>query len=402
MNLENSFKNASLTLCLERISNSGWFWIVKRLSGNDTGATGGHQSGLYLPKSFFQAVFPEICTTDEHNPSSFMEECYFPSHDYCARHLRAIYYNTKYFPELGKKKKYDEFRLTRWGGSQAPVQDVENTGAVCLLAVNRSQDSIRGICWLATTVEEEALIESWLGEEVEPGRFYSSQPAEKEVVDDIVQYIPENWFHVFPSGRDVFELVSRLKPRATWNKSLDELLLERREIEFRLFGIVEEHHVLPKAKAGFNSVEEFIKYALSVANRRKSRTGTSLELNLESIFATQARTEGKKKPDFLFPSREAYRNPEYPVHRLHMLGAKTCCKDRWRQILNEANRIKPKHLFTLQEGVSEGQIREMYDSDVCLVVPRPRITSFPRPYRERILDLEGFVNFIRHEQITVA
>jgi hypothetical protein len=53
-----------------------------------------------------------------------------------------------------------------------------------------------------------------------------------------------------------------------------------------------------------------------------------------------------------------------------MLAAKTTCKDRWRQILNEADRIPAKHLLTLQEGVSEGQFREMNDAGVRLVVPR--------------------------------
>ena len=47
-----------------------------------------------------------------------------------------------------------------------------------------------------------------------------------------------------------------------------------------------------------------------------------------------------------------------------MLAAKTTCKDRWRQIINEADRIKLKHLITLQEGVSEAQFREMQEAGV--------------------------------------
>jgi hypothetical protein len=31
-----------------------------------------------------------------------------------------------------------------------------------------------------------------------------------------------------------------------------------------------------------------------------------------------------------------------------MLGAKTTCKDRWRQVLTEAIKIPHKHLFTLE------------------------------------------------------
>jgi hypothetical protein len=49
-----------------------------------------------------------------------------------------------------------------------------------------------------------------------------------------------------------------------------------------------------------------------------------------------------------------------------MLAAKTTVKDRWRQVLNEANRIETKHLLTLQEGVPEGQFTEMQDAKVNL------------------------------------
>ena len=53
-----------------------------------------------------------------------------------------------------------------------------------------------------------------------------------------------------------------------------------------------------------------------------------------------------------------------------MLAAKTTCKDRWRQILNEAARIDVKHLLTVQEGVSSPQFREMKEEGVRLVVPK--------------------------------
>lgn len=37
-----------------------------------------------------------------------------------------------------------------------------------------------------------------------------------------------------------------------------------------------------------------------------------------------------------------------------MLGAKTTIKERWRQVLEEANRIERKHLITLEPAVSVG------------------------------------------------
>jgi len=81
-----------------------------------------------------------------------------------------------------------------------------------------------------------------------------------------------------------------------------------------------------------------------------------------------------------------------------MLAAKTCCKDRWRQIVNEANRIQTKHLFTLQEGISANQIAEMTSENVALVVPKPNITSFPTNCRSDILYLESFIDLIKESQ----
>ncbi len=407
MKLEQEFANVSLTQFLEQIDSQEFYWIIKRLSGNDTGLTGGHQVGMYLPRKFFREVFPEICTTHKHNPYSLIKECYFPNHDYRAENVRAIYYNSKYFPELGLKKKYDEFRLTAWGGKQSPIQQHESTGSTCLLAARKtSSGSIESVCWVASSLEEEILIEGWLGDEVEPGRFYN-----KKTYDTIPSYeefeyeLPENWFLKFPPGKEIFSKVMELVPRESWMKSIDELLLHRREIEFKIFKEIENREVLPHIEKGFSSVDDFIKYSHSISNRRKSRTGTSLELNLENIFRdeklvfdTQATTENKKKPDFLFPSQAAYHDKQFPESKIHMLAAKTCCKDRWRQMITEAERISTKHLFTLQEGVSENQLNEMYDSNVILVVPKTKIKSFPKSYRDKILNLEGFVKFIIESQ----
>jgi len=218
-----------------------------------------------------------------------------------------------------------------------------------------------------------------------------------------------DWRTTFPTGREIFQHTVSFLPRAPWSHSMDELLLKRRELEFKIFEKIEQLEVLPNISGGFTSVEEFIKYAHSVSNRRKSRTGTSLELNLEAIFRderiafeTQAITENRKKTDFLFPSGRAYHDHTFPEIKLHMLASKTCCKDRWRQVLNEANRIVPKHLFTLQQGVSGNQLQEMEDNNVKLVVPAPYRTSFPKEWRGSLMTLEGFISHVRSQQAAMA
>jgi EcoRII C terminal len=78
-----------------------------------------------------------------------------------------------------------------------------------------------------------------------------------------------------------------------------------------------------------------------------------------------------------------------------MLAVKTTCKDRWRQVINEADRIQQKHLFTLQEGVSEGQFREMTGAGISLVVPEQLKSSYPASIQQHLQTLESFIGDIR-------
>ena len=101
--------------------------------------------------------------------------------------------------------------------------------------------------------------------------------------------------------------------------------------------------------------------------------GLSLEHHLEAIFRAYeiafvrgVVTENNQRPDFLFPNDEAYRNaPETGHACLTMLGAKSTCKDRWRQVLDEAAKIPRKHLLTLEPGISEPRTIQMERIQAC-------------------------------------
>ena len=116
------------------------------------------------------------------------------------------------------------------------------------------------------------------------------------------------------------------------------------------------------------------------------------------IFEEQAITENNNKPDFLFPNAECYHNFQFPAEELTMLGAKTTCKDRWRQVINEADRIEIKHLFTLQPGISKNQLKEMADNGVRLVVPQKNISTFPAEYQPSLSNLSGFIAMVKQKQ----
>ena len=400
--MHEAYKNITLTQFLERLTQPQSVWMIKRLSGNDTGITGGHQSGLYIPRVFMASLFPEVVTTRDYNPTKTVE-CYIPSHDCLKKNVQVKYYNSKFFPERGLQKAYNEFRMTRW--TNTPLQQDESTGSICVLAGVKTNGVLDFLCWVSRTAQEEDLIEDWIGREIEPGCIYTSRTLTDSKPSATSKKVPLAWLSAFPSGHEIVDFVERQFPQETWGRTIDELLIKRRTVEFEVFSELERHEVLPHIKKGFTSVDDFIKYAMRIVNRRKSRSGTSLELQLERIFRyeklqfeTQAVTEQNKKPDFLFPSAQAYHNPVFPQFRLHMLASKTCCKDRWRQVINEADRIREKHLFTLQEGISSNQLKEMYHHGIVVVVPRPIMSSFPKEYRQQIMDLTGFVALIKAKQ----
>jgi hypothetical protein len=186
----------------------------------------------------------------------------------------------------------------------------------------------------------------------------------------------------------------------------DQTLLAWMEAEEQNFRLLERHIVSEQLKLGFGSsghdVDAFIKFSLSVQNRRKSRVGHAFENHIEAIFIANnlsykrgGKSEGKQTPDFLFPSQEAYRDDNFDESKLRMLGAKTSCKDRWRQVLAEAKRIEIKHLLTLEPSISEEQTTQMAHLKLQLVVPKP----LHETYRSNQLDyLQTFKSFIDEVQ----
>ncbi|HCO1773271.1 TPA: restriction endonuclease [Escherichia coli] len=381
------------------IASGNYFIYIKRLSANDTGATGGHQVGLYIPSNIVEKLFPSINHTRELNPSVFLT-AHVSSHDCPDTQARAIYYNNRYF---GKTR--NEKRITRWGRG-SPLQNPENTGALTILAFRLNEqntDCSEVDIWVCVNPDEEDIIESAIGEII-PGTLISGPAGQilgglslQQTPVNHKYVIPEDWKKRFPSGNEIIQYAAG--HYAKNSKDPDEQLIDRRRVEYDIFLLVEELHVLDIIKKGFDSVDEFIALANSVSNRRKSRAGKSLELHLEKLFiehglrhfSTQAVTEGNKKPDFLFPSAEAYHNVEFPVENLRILAVKTTCKDRWRQILNEADKIHQVHLFTLQEGVSSAQYREMKDAGVRLVVPSTLHKKYPEAVREELITLGAFI-----------
>jgi hypothetical protein len=186
----------------------------------------------------------------------------------------------------------------------------------------------------------------------------------------------------------------------------DELLQAWLQREENLFRALEQDMIRDRLKSGFMRAEGevdisgFLSFSLSVQNRRKSRMGHSFEQHLSALFRlhelafdTQATTEGKSRPDFLFPGARAYADPSFPEQMLDVLAAKSSCKDRWRQILVEAARVSRTHLCTLQPAISLTQTDEMCLHHVRLVVPRPLHATFTPAQRSTLLTVADFIAY---------
>ncbi|AUS41338.1 restriction endonuclease [Ralstonia solanacearum] len=182
--------------------------------------------------------------------------------------------------------------------------------------------------------------------------------------------------------------------------------MEREEILFRTL----EKHLLGEklrslTQAGIEDTEPFIKLVQSALQRRKSRAGSALENHLEQVFTdhgvTYTRTgvtEKNLKPDFIFPGIPHYHDAAFPQTRLTMLASKSTCKDRWRQILNEAERIPHKHLLTLEPSISENQTEEMKAERVQLVLPRGLHSTYTPAQQAWLMDVAAFTGLARQRQ----
>lgn len=81
-----------------------------------------------------------------------------------------------------------------------------------------------------------------------------------------------------------------------------------------------------------------------------------------------------------------------------MLGAKSSCKERWTQVLREADKITTKHLLTLEPGISESQTAEMQRSRLQLVLPRSLHATYSARQRTWLMDVVGFIGAVKSIQ----
>lgn len=210
----------------------------------------------------------------------------------------------------------------------------------------------------------------------------------------------------FPTTWEFSEYARATITEADWRADSDAALMAWMEREEILFRTLERHIIADRLSGGFTGdVDGFISFSLSVQNRRKSRVGLALENHLEHLFgslgihyARTAATENKAKPDFLFPGAAQYHDVRFDPLNLTMLGVKSTCKDRWRQVLSEADRITSKHLLTLETAISGNQTDEMRAKLLQLVVPQQLHDTYAPDQQRWLLNVSDFTMLARDRQ----
>ena len=226
---------------------------------------------------------------------------------------------------------------------------------------------------------------------------------------DWLDYMIEVFGAEFPKTHVFSEFARQTLVITDWMADPDQALLDWMAREEALFRALERHIVNVGLRAlavdGPIEADAAIDLVQRALQRRKARAGLALEnhvehgLSMSGIrFSRTPVTEGTLRPDFIFPGIRQYREPLFPDDRLTMLATKATCKDRWRQILNEAQRIPCKHLLTLEPRISVHQTAEMRKELVQLVIPTPLQETFTQPQASMLMSVETFIKSVRARQ----
>jgi hypothetical protein len=365
--------------------------LLKFISANDVGKTGSHQYGFYLPKGAWQFFSP-------HAPEKGVVRDSWPAvtwQDGNTTKSRVIWYGA------GTRS---EYRLTRFG-KDFPWRTDDAIGNLLVL-IPESLD--RFLIYVLDLEEDIEYVQAALGAEVIGWATYDAGGAgtpvtEDECVDRKLREFAET-VAAFPDTRTMsaaaratlFDCLKHLQ-----QKSADDQIMRFLGSEYRLFKLIERKICGPDVQRLFTDIDDFLAVANSIMQRRKSRAGRSLEHHVEHLLRAarvpfEVRPENVEgEPDILIPSAKAYHDADYPEDKLMMVGLKTTCKDRWPQILQEAPRLKHRHVLTLQEGISAAQLSKMARANLSVVVPKPLHSMYPKVEGVQLMDLAGFIDSVR-------
>ena len=391
MNQNEKICDKAITSC-----NNASDAFCKFLSANDTGSNHSHQAGILISKSAMPMIFG--ATPEGSAPVKKTVEIIW-NDNITTQSIFTWYYSK------------NELRITNFGKG-FPYKKPDQTGSLFVLTKISNEQ------YRAFFLDSDEEIDNFLTEfnlsPTETNRMFKSNKVidgDKKLENYLESHFA-NFTGEIPPSVKMAEMAETIELKLYDQPQLiitnpDKLLVNWTNIEYSLFRKLENTKYLKRVQLGFKTLEDFLELSLKISNSRKSRAGKSLEHHLEALFkgndiqyTAQGITEERKRPDFIFPSISDYHDTEFPTDKLVTLAAKTTCKDRWRQIINEADRLRDanKYLCTLQQGISSAQLKEMQDEKVILVVPKAYISSYPKEYQNSIYTLSKFISLIKELQ----
>ena len=384
-----------LNSAISKVQNAKYAFC-RFITANDTGKNGSHQAGFYIPKCAVALLFDKPGVKGE-NKDKLVKVKW---QDDFITDSRFIYYGQ------GTR---NEHRITRFG-KNFPFFEEDNVGDLLIIA-QQSEDYYYGFVLQTDQDIDDFFAFFNLSPDMTNQLIdvAQSNTLEKQLENNIQELVslyidfPET-VQMAKMAREIYNRIHQISDKDIC-RTPDLQLLKWIDTEYSLFRGFEEKIYAPIYSVPFPNCQELVRFSNIILNRRKSRAGKSLEHHLATIFTAaqlkyeeQAVTEDNKKPDFLFPDGKAYHDLLFPADKLIFLGAKTTCKDRWRQVLNEANRIETKYLFTLQQGISKNQLLEMRHEHLKLVVPASYRSSFDKEFQPEIETLASFIEIVKSKQ----
>lgn len=190
--------------------------------------------------------------------------------------------------------------------------------------------------------------------------------------EQLKQYIPSNDTLCALAAEKVISNVSEEGIKENFSGFIDKMNNE----VYAQYLIHEEREGDVILKANIPSIKrlffEMNAFFMSLSQSRKSRAGAAFEFIIRSLFkklhypfSEQVVIDGAQ-PDFVLPSEEYFRSR--PLDCI-IFTAKRTLRERWRQVVTEANKGYGFFLATIDDKVSLKQLQNMAAHKVYLVVP---------------------------------
>ncbi len=368
--------------------------ILKYIQPNNVGATGSNEAGFYLPKSI-HALYTDIPPIKGVVKKQAVKV-----------HWWQIGLTTPSNVTWYGKKTRSEYRLTGFGKG-FPYLQADCIGDLLVIIPHTFGEFTAYVLDQDDDIEE---VQTALGLDITQswGAYQDGNVTTGGSTTGCIRKHSRDFLKLlddkFP-GTDVFSETARaiLEKCVTGFKLLppDDALKKCLDTEFEIFKLAERQLCSKDISRLFQDVDDFVKTAHRIINRRKVRAGRSLENHVDHLL-TRENIRHEMRPgkirgqsDIIIPGAAEYNDPAYPLEKLCVVGVKTTCKDRWRQVLQEAPRVRKKHLLTTQHGISIRQMDEMHEAGITLIVPEKLHKKYEKGSKITLLNFEEFIGHTR-------